>query len=265
MERGGTIRGKGKHRKGATFAAALGVLAAFVLTEFAGAEKPVIIPIPNIEFTFNAGFSPLTLSKTKPTPIALNLSGQVKTADGTHPPALRKFILDADRNSAINVRGIPVCRPTIETPPMEYCPDAIIGKGTMEVEVAFPEQTPILLKSALTIFNRGVKQGVTTLLFHIFLKNPVSAAVVTIVKIRKIQKGRFGTEAIFSLPVIAGGNGSVTSFNATLFRRFSYKGERASLLTLKCPDSKIRARSEAIFSDGTHAQNEVLRPCIPKE
>lgn len=257
---------RGKLPKGAAFAVVLCALIALALTEFAGAEGPVTVPTENLELTFDAGFSPKALSKTVPAPIALKLFGQIKTVDGTHPPALRELILDADRNSAINVRGIPVCHPRvgIGIPPMEFCPNAIVGKGTMNVEVAFPESEPILLKNALTIFNGGVKQGVTTLLMYAFLKNPVSAAVVTTVKIKKIHKGRFGTEAAFSFPVIAGGNGSVTSFSATLYKRFAYKGRRASLLTLKCPDGKIRARAEAIFSDGTHSHAEVLRPCIPK-
>jgi hypothetical protein len=261
----GTVRGNAKHTKGAAiFAVIVGTLMAVVLSGSAGAQGPTILPAPNVEFAFDAGFSPITLSKTVPTPIALELSGQIKTGDGTHPPALREFILDADKNSAINVRGIPVCRPTIEIPLMEHCPSAIVGRGTMDVEIAFPEQPPLPTKSALTVFNRGVKQGVTTLLMYAFLKNPVSAAVVTTVKIRKVHKGRFGTEAVFSLPVIAGGNGSVTAFDAKLYKRFSYKGKRASLLTLKCPDGKIRARAEAIFSDGAQADAEVLRPCIAK-
>jgi hypothetical protein len=179
------------------------------------------------------------------------------------------LILETDRNGAIDVKGLPVCRLGVmeernTSSANEVCPDAIVGGGTMNVEVALPESEPILLKSALTIFNGGVKKGVTMLLFYIFLKKPVSAAVVTVVKIKKIHEGRFGTEATFSFPIIAGGSGSVTSFSATLNKRFSYKGKRVSLLTLKCPNGKIRARSEAIFSDSTHAKAEVLRPCIPK-
>lgn len=269
--KGGTIKGKGRYLSGAAFAAALGVLAAFVPTGFAGAEGSSIIPLPlPIEWAFNTDFSPRALSKTTPTPIALKLSGQVKTADGTHPPALREVILETDRNGAIDVKGLPVCR---LRPPedsgtdwvREVCKNTIIGRGTMDIEVAFPESSPLLLKSPLTVFNRGVKQGVTTLLVHVFLKNPVSAAVVTVVKIKKTHKGRFGTKAIFSLPVIAGGSGSVTSFSATLYKRFSYKGKRVSLLTLKCPDGKVRTRAEAIFSDGAQTHAEVSRPCIPKE
>jgi hypothetical protein len=267
-------KGKGRHLSGAVFTAALVVLAAFAPTVFAGAEGSATVPIPIPpsplpEWAFNADFSPRALSKTTPTPIALKLSGQLKTTDGTPPPALRELILETDRNGAIDVKGLPVCRLGLVTGRSttlanKACPSAIVGRGTMSIEVAFPEQPPVSLKSALTVFNGGVKQGVTTLLVHVFFKNPVSAAVVTVVKIKKIHKGRFGTKAIFSLPVIAGGSGSVTSFSATLYKRFSYKGKRASLLTLKCPDGKIRARAAVVFSDGSQVQTEVSRPCVPK-
>lgn len=263
------MRGKGNHRRAAISVAALGVLAAFVLTGLAGAKSSMIIPFETIEWTFNFGFSPLALSKTKPTPVALNLSGQLKTADGTHPPALQELILENDKNGAIDVKGLPVCRPR---PPEEsgaewvneVCKNAIVGRGTMNVNVAFPEQSPISMRSALTIFNGGSKQGVTTLFAHAFLKNPVSAAVVSRVEIKRIHKGRFGTKATISFPVIAGGNGSVTAFDTTLYKRFSYQGKRASLVTLECPDGRIQARAEAIFSDGTNAGTQVLRPCIAK-
>lgn len=264
------MRGRGKHTTCATFVTALGVLATVVLSGSAGAQGPMVIPpAPSVEFAFDAYFSPGSLSKTEPTPIALGLSGQIKTADGTHPPALREFVLEADRNSAIDVKGLPICRPRQREErsvswEYEVCKDMIVGRGTMDVEVAFPEQQPLQIKSALTIFNGGVKQGVTTLFAYTYFKKPVSAAVVSRVEIKKIHKGRYGTKATISVPVIAGGSGSVTAFAATLFRRFSYKGKRASLVTLKCPDGKIQAQAEAIFSDGMHAHAQVLRACTPK-
>ncbi len=135
----------------------------------------------------------------------------------------------------------------------------------MTVEIEFAEQQPFPSTSDLTIFNGGVKRGVTTLYAFAILEKPVSAGVVSLVTIRKIHKGRFGAEATVSFPTIAGGAGSVTSFSATLNRRFSYKGKKVSALTLECPDDgKIQTRSKAIFSDGTTTQNQVLRSCTAK-
>jgi hypothetical protein len=152
-------RAQGQHPKGTVFAVVLCVLIALVLTGFAGAEGPETVPISNIEFTFNADFSPKVLSKTVPTPIALKLSGQVKTVDGTHPPALREFILDADKSGAIDVRGLPVCHPTIEIPMMERCRSTTVGRGTMNVEIEFPDSAPFLVESELTVSTEASNTG----------------------------------------------------------------------------------------------------------
>ena len=66
---------------------ALAVFVALLVAGFASAEKPVAVKAGNLELTFNGGFTPKALSKTKPTPIALNVSGKIATLDGTHPPA----------------------------------------------------------------------------------------------------------------------------------------------------------------------------------
>ena len=47
-------------------------------------------------------------------------------------------------------------------------------------------------------------------------------------------------------------------------RKFTYKGKKLSVLTLKCPDGKVQARGEAVFSDNTRAKAEVIRTCTPK-
>ena len=66
-----------------------------------GANKPVTVVVGNLEFTFNGGFSPTKLPKNKLAPIALTASGEIKTKDGTHPPALKETIVETDKNGAI--------------------------------------------------------------------------------------------------------------------------------------------------------------------
>jgi len=250
-----------------TPATLLVVLIVPVLAGVAGAESPVTVPAGNLELTFNGGFAPKALSKTVPTPIALNFSGQIKTVDGTHPPALTEFLLEIDKNGAIDVKGLPAC-PLRRNPdfgdPREICKNAVIGRGMMNIDIAFPEQLPFTRPVNLVIFNGGVKEGVTTLYVYGFVAAPVSAVIAMPVKITKIHNGRFDTKALISVSKIAGGYGSVTSVSATIDRQFSYRGKRLSVLALKCPDGKIRVRSEAIFSDETHANAEVLRACTPK-
>jgi hypothetical protein len=248
-------------RKHLVITMALGALIALTVAGIATAEKPVKVRAGNLELTFNGGFSPKTLSKTKLTPISLNISGKLKTVDGTHPPALNEFIVETDKNGAVEVKGLPVCTASkLQSQDTKHaeaiCKSAIIGTGQAKAEIAFPEQAPIPATSKIIAFNGGFKGGVTTLFIHAYLTVPTPAAIVTTVKVTKIHAGRYGLKSVASIPKIAGGSGSVTDFNLTINKK--------GVLLAKCPDGKLQARGEAKFSDGTVAKAEVLRTCTGK-
>jgi hypothetical protein len=248
-------------RKHLVITMALGALIALTVAGIATAEKPVKVRAGNLELTFNGGFTPKTLSKTKLTPISLTVSGDIKTVDGTHPPALKEFNVQTDKNGAINVKGLPVCTAAkLQSQDTKHaeaiCKTAIIGSGQATAEIAFPEQAPIPAKSKIIAFNGGFKGGVTTLYIHAYLTVPTPAAIVTTVKVKKIHVGRYGLEAISTIPKIAGGSGSVTHFNLTINKK--------GVLTAKCPDGKLQAHGTAVFSDGTRASAEVIRTCTGK-
>ena len=87
---------------------------------------------------------------------------------------------------------------------------------------------------------------------------------MTTVKIKKIKKGRYGLLSVASIPKIAGGSGSVTSFNLKIDKKYTYKGRKVSVLSAKCPDGKLQAKATAIFADGTKAAAEFVRTCKGK-
>jgi hypothetical protein len=250
-------------------AGALVLVVALAVVVNAAAETPAVVKAGNLELTFNGGFTPKALSKTKLTPIKLNVSGKIATLDGSHPPALREFRVETDKNGSVNVKGYPTCKAgqlqAQDTKAAEAaCKSALIGTGQTTAEVAFPEQKPVPVTSKLLVFNGGEKGGVTTFFIHAYFTAPVTGAIVTTVKIKKVHKGRYGYESIASIPKIAGGAGSVTSFNLSIFKKFTYKGKKVSVLSAKCTDGKLEARGEAIFSDGTKAKAGVVRTCTPK-
>jgi hypothetical protein len=251
-------------------AGVLGLLVTAALAGLAGAEAPVKVRAGNIEVIANGGFSPKALSKSKPTPIAFNVEGQIKTLDGTHPPALKEFNVETDKNGSVNVKGYPVCKSgQLQSQDTSHakaiCKQALIGTGKTQVEIAFPEQTPIPVKSDLLAFNGGEKGGVVTFFIHAYITVPTPAAIVTTVKIKKIHNGRYGLLAISSIPKIAGGSGSVKSFSLKIDKKFTYKGKKVSILNAKCTDGKLQARGVAVFADGTKVgPAEVIRTCTPK-
>lgn len=223
-----------------------------------GANKPVTVEAGNLVFTFNGGFSPSKLPKKKLAPITLTASGKIATKDGSHPPALKQVIVETDKNGAINVSGVPACKSgqlqSRDTKAAEKaCKQAIIGKGQTTVEVQFPEQKPIDVSSKLLVFNGGKSGGTTTLFIHAYFSAPVTGAIVTTVKIKKVKNGRYGLKSVATIPKIAGGSGSVKSFNLTINKR--------GVLTAKCPDGKLQAHATSMFADGTKAAATIIRTC----
>lgn len=260
-------------RQGWRLSIGFGLLAALIVSCVAAvgaaAERPAVVEAGNLRLEFNGGFSPKALSKTKPTPIKLNVSGKIATKDGSHPPALKEFLLETDKNGGVNVKGYPVCKSgqlqsRDSASAEKVCKAALIGTGTTGVQIQFPEQNPIPVNSKLLVFNGGEKGGTITFFIHAYITVPTPAAIVTTVKIKRIHHGRYGIKSIASIPKIAGGSGSVTSFSLSVDKKYTYKGKKVSVLTAKCTDGKLVAQGEALFSDGTKAKAGVVRTCTPK-
>ena len=247
----------------------LGALVAVAVANAAGGEQPVKVEVGNLVITANGGLSPKALSKTKLTPVTFKASGTVATKDGTHPPAVKEVIVEGDKNVAVTTVGYPKCTSgklqAQDTAHAEkLCKTAIIGEGTTDVEIAFPESKPIPVSSKLLVFNGGTSGGVTTYYIHAYITVPIPAAIVTTVKIKKIHHGRYGLEAVASIPKIAGGQGSVTSFSLGINKTYTYKGKKMSVISAKCTDGKFQANVIAKFADGTKAEAEIIRTCTPK-
>lgn len=222
------------------------------------------VRVGDVEVEYNGGFSPKVLSKTKPTPITFNVAAKIRSLDPTepepHPPALREFLIEGDKHGSIDVKGIPTCKSgqiqsTTSDAARKACGKALIGSGRTDVEIKFPEQPAIHVQSELLAFNGGFKGGVTTLFIHAYLTAPVTAAVVTTVKIKKIHKGRYGLLSTAAVPKIAGGSGSVTFFTLTLNK---------GIISATCPDGHLNAHGTAKFADGSSLSGTVVRPCTGK-
>lgn len=243
--------------------AAVAVAAALLLSGIAAAEKPVRSVSGDIETIFNGGFSPKTLSKKKLTPITFWIKGEMKTLSGEHIAPLKEFILEGDRHASISVKGIPVCRggklqSTTSQGARKACGNvALVGSGKAKAEIKFPDQEPIPVTSELLAFNGGFRGGVTTLYLHAYITVPTPAAIVTVVKIKRVHKGRYGLQSIATIPKIAGGAGSVTFFKLTL---------KKGIISATCPDGHLNARGTAVFgsSPPTRLNGAVVRPCTGK-
>ncbi|HET9161964.1 MAG TPA: hypothetical protein VFN89_00770 [Solirubrobacterales bacterium] len=262
-------------RKKLVLALALAAVTSLGVVALANAVQ-ITLRAGNVVTTFGGSTSPKAMPKNKYVPVTTNIFGKIGTADGGHPPALREVEFDIDKDVKINVKGFPVCKPgQLEArdtnAAMKVCGSTVLGKGIAHVEIAFPEQKPILVKSPLTVFNGGEKGGKVKLLIHIFITVPVPAAVVTEVTISR--KGT-GIHSVSKIPVVAGGSGSAIDFNFKLGKTYSYKGKKVGYFEAKCPDGVFKANvKKIVFKNEAHTPREAAQtslkgalavPCVGK-
>ena len=246
------------------------IIAAFASVAAGSAlAKPQTFRVGNLLLTDNGGIVPTKLPKRKPAPVTASLRASISTVDGSHLPAAREVVIDVDKNIHVNAKGLPICKDgQLEardtTAARRICGGAIVGTGSGLVEIAFPEQKPIMVSSPLTLFNGGVKGDETTVFVHAFITIPVPAAIVTAVKMTPTHGGPYGTHMVAKIPVIAGGSGSVTKFNLSVHRKFTYKGRKESFLTASCPTGHYLTKGHVLFDDNTLIKITHILPCTPK-
>jgi hypothetical protein len=250
--------------------AALGIVCSSALAA-ATPNKPSTVPLPSVISGFNGGFEPSSLPKTKLTPVALLLEGNIRSLDGSHPPALRELAIELDRNISVDLGGYPACHvggiqidPTMTLE--ERCPSAFLGNGSVHFEIQLDEQEPIQLQSELQIYNAGRKSGIPTIYFSAYLDRPVPGLWLATAKIKKTDNGIYRTKVTVAFPKVAGGGGSITSFNMRIKKRLSLNGKPFSPVTARCPNGKLQAHFSGEFfdyatSEATNTSTEILRTC----
>lgn len=222
----------------------------------------------NICVVDDGGISPIKLPRHGKAPVSARLKAEISTRDGSHPPAFESMDLKVEKNVSIDPVGLPTCKlgqlqATSSVAAKRACGEAIVGSGEAEVEVAFPEQPAFRSTGPLILLNGGQKGATTTLLLHAYVNVPAPTAIVVPATVTRIHDGRFGLRIQATVPKIAGGSGSVTEFELKVGRRFTYKGEKKSLLTAGCPNGVWMAKGEARFVDGTSLHITHPFPCTP--
>lgn len=245
---------------------AAGLALIFATTALGSRE---VVRVGNLVLADDGGISPSKLPRHGSAPITAHLVGEISTADGSHPPAVRSVDLEVDRTLGIDAVGLPTCkgeqieaRDTVTA--KRVCGDAIVGSGRAEAEVAFPEQTPFSASGPVVLFNGGVHGRTTVVFLHAYLDVPAPTAVVVRATITRIHRGRFGLKIDAPIPKIAGGSASVTKFEMKVGRKFTYKGQRKSFLVAGCPTGSWVTKGNVSFDDGTELGLTHVFPCTPQ-
>jgi hypothetical protein len=219
----------------------------------------------NIVISIEGGITPTKLSKTKPTPITLKIEGSIKTADGSHVPPLQTLDLECDRHGQIYTKGLATCNPsklqaTTTEAALKACPSSLVGKGKVSAEIQLPEEAPFSAGGPLLIFNGPPQGAKPVLVMQVYAHVPAATTFVTEGVIGKAH-GIYGTSTLIKIPTIVAGQGSLTSFSATLHKTWSYKGKTQSLLYATCPAGHLVAHGAFNFVEGTSISGNLDKPC----
>lgn len=250
-----------------TILAFVAVLLAPTFALGAGSEE-VVLGGQGSPFSFAFALSPKTLPRSEPAPIKLKLLTKFGSPTGSpHPSPAGRVTVLFDRFLELSTRGLPACAPQLQimsapTVP-KRCRSARVGRGKMEISIAFPGAEELRQRAPVLLYNGGTRGSSTRLWIYALIKSPVPAVILTPIDVKRTRQGRYGTKMLVSISRIAGGSGSVAWISLTIHRRYAFKSKRRSVVSARCPDGKLQAAAETSFTDGTPTVSlgDLVRPC----
>jgi len=242
----------------------LGFLLAACAALAVGSAQGATVRVGTLVLHADGGFQPHVLPRRSYAPIHFQGHGEIKTTDGSVPPALRHVKVEFDRDGRLATAGLPTCAPSsIEGTTVKQarrrCASAIVGRGHVGAILDFGS-TRIDVRSPLTLFNGPRQGGDIVVVAHAQTTVPVFQSYVVIAPIER-RRGTFGYRTSFDIPVIAGGAGALTHIDARIGRRYSFRGTRRSYVSARCSDYILQTQGYFAFDDGNVVYGSVFKPC----
>jgi hypothetical protein len=256
-------------RTGGFGAVAVSALLCLALTTAATAE---ITQQGNLRVSFAGKLAPHRLPRQGTAPVAVSISGEIKTTDNSTPPQLRTITMALNRNGQLDYKGLPSChfhqiQPASTQEAREACPNSLVGTGSFKANVALPDQSPFPSNGKVLAFN-GNLHGEPVIFAHIYGTEPLPTSFTLPFKIKRRNKGTYATVLVAQLPRVAAQWGYVSGVALRLQRTFSYRGETHSYLSAGCPAPKgfpgavfTFARASFAFEDGETLSSTMTRSC----
>lgn len=217
---------------------ALFAFAALVASAPAKVKEFEIIQKENLRVKFGAEFTPSTLPRKRPAPIAVEIAGSITTTDGSHPPPLRRLEMEINRHGRIETTGLPTCtapllQATTTKEALARCKPALVGRGSFGAQLALGGGKDVPATGRTLVFNSR-HGGKSALLLHLFIGVPVRVTMVVPITIGHRENGDFGTVLRANIPKLGGDLGSVTEIELKIGRRYAFGGKRRSYLGAAC-------------------------------
>ncbi len=226
-----------------------------------------------LRLSFDARFAPHSLPRDRDVPVRIDVSGAIRSIDGSRPPQLRRISIAVNRYGRMSTRGLPRCaRGRLETTSskvaLRRCGSALVGRGRFGANVEFPSVAPFPVEGRMLAFN-GRAGGRRAIFLHIYGTNPVEATIVLTFRVRHPRRGRYGTVLTTKIPRLASDLGYVTNVSLTFARRYSFRGERRSFINARCaapsgfPGAIFSfAKGTFDFAGGKRVTTTIVRDCL---
>lgn len=242
------------------------VAVAMVTALAAATASAITLRAGNLIAQGDGGFAPKALPRDHDAPIKLFGHGRIHTVDGTRPSPLRQAVIELDKHGHAETRGLEKCSKgklvaTTTKQARAACPGAVVGTGYGTAVIELPEQKPIEVSSALTIFNAPEKHGNPTGIGHAHLDFPAPTTYLVEAELESVNHGRYGYRVQVDFPKIVNDYGSAIYGRLKIDKKWIYKGMRLSVANARCADGRLQARIELTFKDGTFLQGSAFKLC----
>jgi len=251
----------------------IGVLVATVALLAMGASlaKAELTARGDLFVKFSGGITPDALPRHTRAPIAIRVTGTVRTLSGERPPALRAISIAINRGGRLDAQGLPVCRqrqiqPSSTQEARARCGPALVGSGSYDADVAFPDQSAFPSHGRVLAFN-AVVDGKRAILAHVYGASPIPITRIIVFHIQETG-GTYGTILTGSLPAATNRWGYLRHISLNLHRNFTYRGQRRSYLSAACdapagfPGATFPfANASMRFADGRTLSSILTRSC----
>lgn len=222
---------------------------------------------------WSAHVTPRTLPRNEVAPVELSGGMRFFTRDWSHLPAMREAIVEIDRDVALEADGLPVCASGSRDAMAlrRVCRKAIVGWGTVAIELALPEEEPVRVRIPITLFNLAAGGRSIRLVAYGSIPIPRPAGIAATIDVQPTPGGRGGWRATVKVPVIAGGYGSLFEVRLRVARTYVSARAQKSFVSARCPDGRFEVTMPKVLfvnesqtpgaSPTTVLEDKIVVPC----